>query len=45
MSNEKMTIEVNMGNLSEYERAQFKLLIERLSEVSCNETDIIQLTE
>lgn len=45
MSNEKMTIEVNMGNLSEDERAQFKLLIERLSEVSCNETDIIQLTE
>ena len=29
MSNEKMTIEVNMGNLSEYERAQFKLLIEK----------------
>lgn len=29
MSNEKMTIEVNMGNLSEDERAQFKLLIEK----------------
>lgn len=29
MSNEKMTIEVNMGNLSEDERAQFKSLIEK----------------
>lgn len=29
MSNEKMTIEVNMGNLSEDEKEQFKSLIEK----------------